>query len=1076
MAEERLNFDDLFGNDLEKKIQDLQNTTNKFINTLNNDLTQSFDNVKQASKATEQQLEKTDATSAAGRKNIDALAKSVDNLSKEEQRLVQTQKQVNQATEATSKSINGLKQQLKEQRAEFNNLDTSTAAGQKRFMELRQEIAKTSVEIRAINQEVKRSEKEFEAQRNAVRGTAKSYQDLQNESRAIINRLKTMDNAINQVTGEWNEQDPAVKSLVKRYKEVQNVLKSTDSQLGNFQRNVGDYNNAIQQAANGLSGQGGLSQSFGVLGNAANNVLPGIGDNITNIVGKLGPAGIAAGALGAAFVGAFDTANDLAKEIGPQLQSVRAIIGGTDDEVRNLTAGIRATANAFDRDFNEVLKGTNALIENFGIDGEESLGLINSALIQGFDLNQDLLDQLSEYSVQFAAAGFSAEQFFAVQRLGADQGIFNDKAADTVKEFGLRIRELTPATQAALIPLGEATNEQIRLAVESGNTAEALSLVAGGLEDVDLTAQQTQTIIADVFGGPGEDAGLAFIKTLRNINGEFKTLEELVENADGELNAFQQSQAEILLLSRDFERSQVDIAAAFGASGDAFSKFTLSAKTFFNDVLARGIVEFRLFAATVQGFFSAIGDADFTGISDRVAAERAKVFISLSQARKEEEAEQEAFNQRRLAAQVDADRKLGLERLRIQSEIQNLLLERQIGFEQELVDNQETAAADRVGALVRIGQLRIMQEQNTLDAILANDKLSDLEREKELIAHKNRIIDIEREFGAKIREVRKSDNELLLELDSADFVKRELSQEDFLDSMFARAQKDAERRLAQNEKELRAEADKAARRREIETAALDGLQMGLEAAFQLRNAALEAQFQSELSSLEARQMAELEAAGENEEAKKAIALRFDEERRRLEAERARKDKQNAIFEATISTAVAITRALASAAPPLNFIAAGIAAVQGAAQIAAIAATPIPAFEKGTKSSPAGVALVGEAGPELIKSPSGDYSLVTEPSLQYLKGGSQVYTADETRALAEAAAMGTSGETVGTAADATIGITSELRKMIGQLGQNHEQLVETLANQRKYIFEVSTAGIKAVMEHKGNKTEYYNQRY
>jgi len=1074
---DQLSFDDLFDPSLKRQMEDLQKNTKDYIKLLNTDLANSFQKVQEESKQLSGQLDKQDAATSQGRKNIENTAKSVSNLAAQEAKLVQSQREVSKATDATNNSIKQLKDNLKAQRTEFENLDRSTAKGQKRYKELTQEIGRTQTEIKAVNLELRKSQQQFEAQSREVRSTAKSYDDLQNESRSVLKQLKTMDNAVNQVTGEWNEQDPAVKKLVGRYKEIQNVLKSTDSQLGNFQRGVGDYNNSIQQAISGLGGQGGLAGSFGQLGNAANTVLPDIGNGLTSIVGKLGPAGLAAGALGAAFVGAFDKANDLAREIGPQLQSVRALIGGTDEEVRNLTASIRATSKAFDREFNEVLRAVNANTEAFGITGEESLGLINSALIQGFDLNQDLLDQLGEYSVQFAAAGFSAESFFAVQRIGARQGIFNDKAADTVKEFGLRIRELTPATELALKPLGEYTNEQIRLAVESGDTAKALEIVAGGLSDVELSAQQTQTIIADVFGGPGEDAGLEFIKSLRNINGEFKTLEELVENADGTLNEFQQSQAEILLLNQEFERSQVDIAAAFGATGDAFAGFTTQAKTFFNDVLARGIVEFRLFAATVKGFFEAISDGDFTGISDRVEAERVKVLLAISQAQDRELEQQEEFNKKRAAEQLDADRKLGLDRVKIQAQIQNLLLDREIGFQQEVLDNDESGAGARVAALLRIGQMRIMQEQNTLNAILQDQDLSQQEREKELIAHQNRIIDIEREFGNRIRDVRAEQDALLRSVEQADFLSREKNQADFQENILAQGLAAGERLKAQNERDIKNFEEQQARRQEIQNAVFDGLQAGLEASFELRNAAIDAQFQSELDALQIKQQAELDAAGENEEAKAVIAARFEEQRRALEAERARKDKQNAIFEATINTAVAIARALGSAAPPLNFIAAGIAAVQGAAQIAAIAATPIPKFEKGTKSSPEGLAMVGEAGPELIKDPSGELSLATDPGLQFLKRGSRVYTADETRALADAAIMEGAGDTIGTAADAVSNpLAGDLKDLISDVQTGRLILLEAVKSMSSNHFEVSERGLKVYTKNQGNRTDYFNKRY
>jgi hypothetical protein len=71
--------------------------------------------------------------------------------------------------------------------------------------------------------------------------------------------------------------------------------------------------------------------------------------------------------------------------------------------------------------------------------------------------------------------------------------------------------------------------------------------------------------------------------------------------------------------------------------------------------------------------------------------------------------------------------------------------------------------------------------------------------------------------------------------------------------------------------------------------------------------------------------------------------------------------------AGINTAEAVTSALKIDPTGILATAVGIA---GALEVAAIAATPIPAFRQGTSFSPSGSALVGEAGPEIVRLPQG----------------------------------------------------------------------------------------------------------
>jgi hypothetical protein len=133
----------------------------------------------------------------------------------------------------------------------------------------------------------------------------------------------------------------------------------------------------------------------------------------------------------------------------------------------------------------------------------------------------------------------------------------------------------------------------------------------------------------------------------------------------------------------------------------------------------------------------------------------------------------------------------------------------------------------------------------------------------------------------------------------------------------------------------------------------------------------------EIERLEEQQQRQLEIAGENAEAELAIQQRFNSqieaEERKIAQERrkqAEREKAAAITQSIIQTAIAVTRALGSAAPPANFILAGLVGSLGAAQTAIIAAQPIPQFFKGTDNAPPGPKIVGEKGRELIVTPKG----------------------------------------------------------------------------------------------------------
>ena len=103
--------------------------------------------------------------------------------------------------------------------------------------------------------------------------------------------------------------------------------------------------------------------------------------------------------------------------------------------------------------------------------------------------------------------------------------------------------------------------------------------------------------------------------------------------------------------------------------------------------------------------------------------------------------------------------------------------------------------------------------------------------------------------------------------------------------------------------------------------------------------------ENQITSLNEQEQRELDSAGNNARKRAQIEEKFAKERRKLEREQAVAQKNQAIFLAIINTAVAVIKALTSggAIGPVLAAAAGIA---GAAQIATIAATPLPKLERG----------------------------------------------------------------------------------------------------------------------------------
>lgn len=104
----------------------------------------------------------------------------------------------------------------------------------------------------------------------------------------------------------------------------------------------------------------------------------------------------------------------------------------------------------------------------------------------------------------------------------------------------------------------------------------------------------------------------------------------------------------------------------------------------------------------------------------------------------------------------------------------------------------------------------------------------------------------------------------------------------------------------------------------------------------------------------------------------------------LQEKQAKWDKANSIVQAGIATALAITEALP------DLVLAALVGAMGAAQIAVIAAQPIPKYAKGTKDHPGGLAIVGDGGKkEGIITDNGLFVTPDKPTLVNLPAHAQV---------------------------------------------------------------------------------------
>ena len=395
---------------------------------------------------------------------------------------------------------------------------------------------------------------------------------------------------LNNMTKAERENTEEGRKLVEQTREIYEEMKRLQEATGKYQLNVGNYteaSDAIIAYGDKLKETLGLNNSFGdsllALGRGgaeSKAVFTAIGDG-AKALGKtllgllsnpvfLAIAGIAA--VGAAFKWWYDYNAGLVEAT----RLTQQFTGKSGDDLKAFRNEVQAVADTFGADFRETLIATNALSQQFGISANEALQLVKDGFLSGADANGEFLDTLKEYPAYFKEAGISADQFVAIVAQTNKMGIFSDKGVDAIKEANLRLREMTTATAAALDGIG-ISSEQVQKDLQTGTktTFDVIQDVSAKLAELPDNAATVGAAIADIFGGPGEDAGLQYLRTLKDISTN-------MDEVKGKAGILAQLQEEQLQSQIELQNA---LSGLFDATGGNFETLTTQAKVFVNQGL-----------------------------------------------------------------------------------------------------------------------------------------------------------------------------------------------------------------------------------------------------------------------------------------------------------------------------------------------------------------------------------------------------------------------------------------------------------------------------------------------------------
>ncbi len=198
----------------------------------------------------------------------------------------------------------------------------------------------------------------------------------------------------------------------------------------------------------------------------------------------------------------------------------------TGNELDELTAKVHNVSKVYGEDSMDIARAANATSKQMGISYDEALSLIEQGFQKGANLNGDMLDQLKEYAPHMKQAGLSAAEGIALMAKAGKDGILSDKSLDAIKEANLSLREMGQAQVDALQGIGIEVED-----LAGKTTWEAVQMISKAMDGA--TTQAKQLVLADIFKGAGEDAGLGFISGLNNVDLDINNIQSVQEAGEG---------------------------------------------------------------------------------------------------------------------------------------------------------------------------------------------------------------------------------------------------------------------------------------------------------------------------------------------------------------------------------------------------------------------------------------------------------------------------------------------------------------------------------------------------------------
>lgn len=474
--------------------------------------------------AAQQQVKQAAQTIASDAQKIenayDKLGETVEESAKENEKAAQTTEELRNGNEKAAESAKKLGD-------ETDKLGESQRKNSENAEKARKQYKSLNEELEEVGKLLEKDAKNSELLTQKKKLLSKAVADTSDHLHELKARQTEVSRAYS--AGELPEEE---------YRDFQREIIATEQALASYQEQledvgkthvdvaetIGTFKDEFSKNAKTLAVIGGtITAGVTAIGTKAIIVADGVDKSAKKIASATGEGaasvekfeGVVKNVYGDNFGDSFEGIADDVSKITQNLGKMN------EQQLTDVTERAYTLRDAFDFGVDESSRAAKAMAQNFGISIEQAYDYMAKGAQDGLNYSGELLDNISEYSVQFAKLGLSADDMFNIFKDGAENGAWNlDKIGDAVKEVAIRMVDGSQTTKEGFEALGmdaEATAAKI---AQGGDVArETFKQVMAAIAAMDDPVAQNQAGI-NLLGTMWEDLGATAVEALAGITDE----------------------------------------------------------------------------------------------------------------------------------------------------------------------------------------------------------------------------------------------------------------------------------------------------------------------------------------------------------------------------------------------------------------------------------------------------------------------------------------------------------------------------------------------------------------------------